>query len=56
MNAPATKKTCIKKKDIPEYLIYEMDEGMPIYYHGYKDVLMVLKPRNKSLESAHYNL
>lgn len=39
MNAPATKKTRIKKKDIPEYLIYEMDEGRPIYYRGYKDVL-----------------
>lgn len=48
MNAPATKKTRIKKKDIPDYLLYEMDEGKPIYYRDYKDVLKGTKPRNKS--------
>ncbi len=26
-------------KLVPESLIYEMDEGQPIYYRGYKDVL-----------------
>jgi hypothetical protein len=24
---------------VPSTLIYEMDEGKPIYYRGYKDVL-----------------
>ena len=28
-----------KTKTIPEELIYEIDEGMPIYYRGYRDVL-----------------
>ncbi len=28
-----------KLREIPEYLIYEMDEGKPIYYRGYEDVL-----------------
>ncbi len=28
-----------KLKPIPDYLIYEMDDGKPIYYRGYKDVL-----------------
>ncbi len=26
-------------KVIPDYLIYEMDDGKPIYYRGYQDVL-----------------
>lgn len=29
-----------KPKEIPAYLIYELDEGMPIYYKGYRDVLL----------------
>lgn len=33
------KSKAFNKKSIPEYLIYEMDEGKPIYYKGYKDVL-----------------
>lgn len=28
-----------KLPPVPDYLIYEMDEGKPIYYRGYKDVL-----------------
>ena len=28
-----------KNKPIPDYLIYEMGEGTPIYYRDYKDVL-----------------
>ena len=28
-----------KTKTIPEELIYEIDEGTPIYYRGYRDVL-----------------
>ena len=26
-------------KNTPESLIYEVSDGMPIYYRGYKDVL-----------------
>ena len=26
--------------EVPDYLIYEMDEGKPIYYRGYRDVLL----------------
>lgn len=29
----------VRAKAIPDYLIYEMDEGKPIYYRGYQDVL-----------------
>lgn len=28
------------KKEIPKELIYEIDEGAPIYYRGYRDVLL----------------
>ena len=28
-----------KTQDIPSYLIYEMDEGRPIYYKGYREVV-----------------
>lgn len=31
--------TKARAKVVPDYLIYEMDEGKPIYYHGYQDVL-----------------
>lgn len=24
---------------VPDYLVYEMDEGQPIYYRGYKEVI-----------------
>jgi Putative restriction endonuclease len=29
----------VKKTEIPEYLIYEMYMGQPIYYRGYKEVI-----------------
>ena len=28
-----------KAQEIPSYLIYEMDDGQPIYYKGYQEVL-----------------
>lgn len=28
-----------KTQEIPSYLIYEMDDGQPIYYKGYREVL-----------------
>lgn len=31
-------------KQIPKQLIYEMDNGQPIYYSGYQDYLSGLKP------------
>lgn len=31
--------TKARAKAIPEYLIYEMDDGNPIYYNGYEEVL-----------------
>jgi hypothetical protein len=53
MTAPTTtKKPHIKKKDIPEYLIYEMDEGKPIYYRGYKDVLNGTKTPEQIMGSS----
>ncbi len=52
MNAPATKKTRIKKKDIPDYLIYEMDEGKPIYYRDYIDVLKGTKTPEQIIGSS----
>lgn len=52
MNPPATKKTRIRKKDIPKYLIYEMDEGRPIYYRGYKDVLNGTKTPEQIMGSS----
>lgn len=32
-------KSGVQAGKIPEFLIYEMDGGKPIYYRGYKDVL-----------------
>ncbi len=29
-----------KTQEIPSYLIYEMDDGRPIYYRGYREVLV----------------
>lgn len=34
-NKPVTR----KKKTIPKELIYEMVMGIPIYYHGYEEVI-----------------
>jgi hypothetical protein len=27
-------------RNIPAYLVYEIMDGKPIYYHGYRDVLL----------------
>lgn len=37
---------------IPEYLIYEMDEGEPIYYRGYKEVLNQTKTAEQVMGSS----
>ncbi len=46
-----------RAKAIPDYLIYEMDDGKPIYYHGYQDVLSgkkdedwIISDWNKTIE------
>ena len=33
------KKTVRKQKKVPDYLVYEIMDGKPIYYHGYQAVL-----------------
>ncbi len=35
----AEKKSVRKQRKVPEYLIYEMMDGKPVYYRGYKSVL-----------------
>jgi hypothetical protein len=35
----AEKKSVGKQRKVPEYLVYELMDGKPIYYHGYKLVL-----------------
>ncbi len=39
MVAVKTKSKKEKKQVVPDYLIYEMLDGIPVYYRGYKDVL-----------------
>ncbi len=39
-------------KQIPEQLIYEMDNGKPIYYSGYSDYLSGLKPAEALMGSS----
>lgn len=41
-----------KSKHIPDYLIYEMDEGKPIYYRGYKEVLNGTKTPEEIMGSS----
>lgn len=41
-----------KNTNIPDYLIYEMDEGKPIYYRGYKDVLNKTKTAEQIIGSS----
>jgi hypothetical protein len=43
---PPPKKRHLKRKSIPQELIYEMVDGNPIYYRDYKKVLT----QKKSLE------
>ncbi|MDX1942712.1 MAG: hypothetical protein SFU99_19265 [Saprospiraceae bacterium] len=52
MSTTAAKKKREKKQEIPEYLIYEMDEGKPIYYRGYKDVLNKKKTPEQIMGSS----
>lgn len=42
-----------KSKHIPDYLIYEMDEGKPIYYRGYKEVLNGTKNPEEIMGSSY---
>lgn len=37
------RKTVKRQRKIPEYLIYEIMDGKPIYYRGYKDVINKIK-------------
>ena len=39
MSTATAKQSAKKENVIPASLIYEMDEGTPIYYRGYKEVL-----------------
>ena len=41
-----------KKEDIPNFLIYEMDEGQPLYYQNYKDVLNKTKTAEQIMGSS----
>lgn len=41
-----------KLQTIPDYLIYEMDEGKPIYYRGYKEVLKGDKTQEEVMGSS----
>lgn len=45
-------KSGIQTKKIPEFLIYEMDEGNPIYYRGYQDVLNNTKTPEEIMGSS----
>ena len=38
--------------EVPEALIYEMDNGMPIYYRGYKEVLAGTKQAEEVMGSS----
>lgn len=35
----AEKKSIRKQRKVPEYLVYELMDGKPVYYSGYKSVL-----------------
>jgi Uma2 family endonuclease len=41
-----------KSQPVPDYLIYEMDEGKPIYYRGYKEVLKGIKTPEEIMGSS----
>ncbi len=43
-----------KSQHIPDYLIYEMDEGKPIYYRGYKTVLKGEKTPEEIMGSSYF--
>jgi hypothetical protein len=52
MSTAAAKPRIKKEKPIPEYLIYEMVDGEPIYYRGYKDVLNKKKTPEQIMGSS----
>jgi len=39
VSAKVTKTKTAKKSKVPDYLVYEMMDGKPIYYRGYREVL-----------------
>ena len=41
-----------KKIVVPDHLVYEMDEGKAIYYHGYQDVLNQTKTSEQIMGSS----
>lgn len=45
---PTTRKVAKSKRKVPDYLIYEMMDGKPIYYWGYQSVLN----KTKTLEQV----
>ena len=51
MSTATAKQSAKKENAIPASLIYEMDEGTPIYYRGYKEVLN----KKKTLEQIMGN-
>lgn len=55
MTTVIAKQRTKKEKPVPEYLIYEMDEGTPIYYRGYKDVLNKKKTLEQIMGSSAFN-
>lgn len=52
MNAPATQKGGLRKKIFPITSSTKMDEGKPIYYRGYKDVLKGAKTPEQIIGSS----
>ena len=53
MEATVAKKSSRKTRKIPEYLIYEMDEGKPIYYRGYKEYLQGQRALEEIMSSSY---
>ncbi len=43
----------INVQDIPDTLIYEMDEGKPVYYQGYQEVLSKQKDPEEVMGSSY---
>lgn len=39
VSTKVTKTKTVKQTKVPDYLVYEIMDGKPIYYRGYKDVL-----------------
>ena len=52
MDATAATTKHKKPREIPDYLIYEMDEGTPIYYRGYQAVLNKTKTPEEIMGSS----